>query len=167
MLGDLLEAIRTGVLTASGVPVDRSYVAGGPDFAVEGCTQLIVWLAQTRAQYAGTPGNPPIQGVGIPGAACGAAPVYDAGLAYYAGCYPTMQDENPPDVDEFAAFVPGYLDDVQAVHEALLGLSLPFQTQMTVGTGLPASPSPAAGVVGMRWPLSLFPTIGVEFGSGV
>jgi hypothetical protein len=165
VLGSLLEQIRTSVLSVSGVTVERSYVAGGPDWAVEDCTQLVVWLQQPRPEYQGAAGNRPTQGVGIPAVACGVAPVYDIGVAYYAGCYPRSDDEDPVPAAEFHAWTPGFLDDVEAVHLALIDLTLPTFDRLLVGTAVPASPSPGGFVAGYRWPCSLFPIMGVEFGS--
>lgn len=160
---DDMAATILAAAVASGVDVERSYIAPGPDFARD-CRAIVVHLdllpivPLPGSEFAG-------------GCAFVAQPEWK--VTFVADCVPAVDDQGrPPTAAAITAWSSAFLADVGAIHEALSALvagetGAPWAgdcSSVQLGQGAPTGQSPYGGAATFSWPLSVL-DLGYDPGS--
>lgn len=162
-----LDDMATTILAAavaSGVDVERSYIAPGPDFARD-CRAIVVHLGLLPIV--------PLPGSEFAGSMCATVRQPQWQVTFVADCVPSVDDQGrPPTAAAITAWSTAFLADVDALQRALEALAAGDTdprladdcSSVQLGQGAPTGQSPYGGVATFSWPLSVL-DLGYDPGS--
>ena len=166
MIDQLAEFIRTATLAEAGpnlsASIDRTFVAPGDRWAVEGCRQWVVhYVTSRQGDVLGGGPIPATAGAGLSGPSA-SVETHDFVATFVACGWPTPEDPTVPEPPErLNAWSQSFLADVWLWNRALRGLVFPPNMvgvpglKASVGQSQPLAPQ---GMVGrVAWPLSVSP----------